>query len=67
LFRGFFVESFKTRGGNHKEQKSIGYRFSIDFKIYRLAYGFLCVNHKGLAKDYRFLVREFFSRDLKNP
>jgi hypothetical protein len=43
------------------------YRFSIDFKIYRLAYGFLSVNHKGLAKVYRFLVGAFFSQDFKNP
>ncbi len=33
----------------------------------RLAYGFLCVNHKGLAKVYRFLVRAFFSQDFENP
>jgi hypothetical protein len=57
-----------SRGGNHKEKiHRLAYRFSIDFKIYRLAYGFLCVNHKGLAKVYRFLVRAFFSRDFKNP
>jgi hypothetical protein len=33
----------------------------------RLAYGFLCVNYKGLAKVFRFLVRAFFSQDFKNP
>ncbi len=50
-----------------KKIHRLAYRFSIDFKIYRLAYGFLCVNHKGLAKVSRFLVRTFFSRDFKNP
>ncbi len=50
-----------------KKIHRLAYRFSIDFKIYRLAYGFLCVNHKGLAKVYRFLVRAFFSQDFKNP
>jgi hypothetical protein len=44
-----------------KKIHRLAYRFSIDFKIFRLAYGFLCVNHKGLAKVYRFLVRTFFS------
>ena len=48
-----------------KKIHRLAYRFSIDFKIYRLAYGFLCVNHKGLAKVYRFLVRTFFSQDFK--
>jgi hypothetical protein len=58
----------QPKGGNHKEKiHRLAYRFSIDFKIYRLAYGFLCVNHKGLAKVYRFLVRAFFSQDFKNP
>ncbi len=46
-----------------KKIHRLAYRFSMDFKIYRLAYGFLCVNHKV----YRFLVRAFFSQDLKNP
>ncbi len=50
-----------------KKIHRLAYRFSIDFKIYRLAYGFLCVNHKGLAKVYRFLVCAFFSQDFKNP
>jgi hypothetical protein len=50
-----------------KKIHRLAYRFSIDFKIYRLAYGFLCVNHKGLAKVYRFLVRAFFYQDFKNP
>jgi hypothetical protein len=50
-----------------KKIHRLAFRFSIDFKIYRLAYGFLCVNHKGLAKVYRFLVRTFFSQDFKNP
>jgi hypothetical protein len=50
-----------------KKIHRLAYRFSINFKIYRLAYGFLCVNHKGLAKVYRFLVRAFFSQDFKNP
>ncbi len=50
-----------------KKIHRLAYRFSIDFKIYRLAYGFLCVNHKGLTKVYRFLVRAFFSQDFKNP
>jgi hypothetical protein len=27
----------------------------------------LCVNYKGLAEVYRFLVRAFFSQDFKNP
>jgi hypothetical protein len=55
-------------GITKKKIHRLAYRFSIDFKIYgRLAYGFLCVNHKGLAKVYRFLVRAFFSRDFKNP
>jgi hypothetical protein len=50
-----------------KKIHRLAYSFSIDFKIYRLAYGFLCVNHKGLAKVSRFLVRIFFSQDFKNP
>ncbi len=50
-----------------KKIHRLAYRFSIDFKIYRLAYGFLCVNHKGLSKVYRFSVRAFFSQDFKNP
>ncbi len=62
-------EIAESRSGNHKEKKihRLAHRFSIDFKIYSLAYGFLCVNHKGLLKVYRFLVRAFFSQDLKNP
>jgi hypothetical protein len=50
-----------------KKIHRLAFRFSIDFKIYTLAYGFLYVNHKGLAKVYRFLVRAFFSQDFKNP
>jgi hypothetical protein len=50
-----------------KKIHRLAYRFSIYFKIYRLAYGFLCVNRKGLAKVYRFLVRAFFSQDFKSP
>jgi hypothetical protein len=58
-----------SRGGIHKEKKihRLADGFSIDFKIYRLAYGLLSVNHKGLAKIYRFLLRAFFSQDFKNP
>ena len=54
----------------HSQRKKIhrlAYGFSIDFEINRLAYGLLSVNHKGLAKIYRFLLRAFFSRDFKNP
>ncbi len=58
---------FLRRKSQRKKIHRLAYRFSIDFKIYRLAYGFLCVNHKGLAKVYRFLVRAFFSQDFKNP
>jgi hypothetical protein len=50
-----------------KKIHRLAYGFSIDFKIYRLAYGLLSVNHKGLAKIHRFLLRAFFSRDFKNP
>ncbi len=56
------VQRWKSQ---RKKNHRLAYRFSIDFKIYRLAYGFLCVNHKGLAKVYRFLVRAFFFRILK--
>jgi hypothetical protein len=38
-----------------KKIHRLAYRFSIDFKIYRPAYGFLCVNHKDLAKVSRLL------------
>jgi hypothetical protein len=38
----------------------LAYRFSIDFEIHTLAYGFFCVNHKDLAKVSRLLVRGFF-------
>jgi hypothetical protein len=57
---GFNPEVEITKKKIHR----LAYRFSIDFKIYRLAYGFLCVNHKALAKVYRFLVRAFFSQDF---
>jgi hypothetical protein len=58
------VQRWKSQ---RKKIHRLAYRFSIDFKIYRLAYGFLYVNHKGLAKVYRFLVCTFFSQDFKNP
>jgi hypothetical protein len=55
---------FQRWESQRKKINRLAYRFSIDFKIYRLAYGFLCVNHKGLTKV--FLIRAFFSRDFKN-
>ncbi len=69
-----FTNTASEKGRNAQRWKSqrkkihrLAYRFSIDFKIYRLAYGFFCVNHKGLAKVYRFLVRAVFSQEFKNP
>ncbi len=59
--------NFQRWKSQRKKIHRLAYRFSIDLQIYRLAYGFLCVNHKGLAKVYRFLVRAFFSQDFKNP
>jgi hypothetical protein len=56
--------SFQRWKSQRKKIHRLAYRFSIDLKIYRLANGFLCVNHKGLAKVYRFLVPAFFSRDF---
>jgi hypothetical protein len=39
----------------------LGYRFSIDFWIHALGYGFLFGNHKHLAKVLILLVCGFFS------
>jgi hypothetical protein len=36
-------------------------RFSIDFQIHTLGYGFLCGNLRDLAKVLKLLVRGFFS------
>jgi hypothetical protein len=35
----------------------LGYRFSVDFEIHTLGYGFLFENHKRVAKISRLLVR----------
>jgi hypothetical protein len=42
-----------SRDGNHKKFKShmLGYRFSREFEIRALGYGFLFGNHKHLAKN----------------
>ena len=58
-------ESLQRWNSQRKKVHRLAYGFSIDFKIYRLAYGLLSVNHKGLAKIYRFLLRAFFSQVLK--